>query len=118
MKQGFEPGERSVVPEHGATERPAVDGAAPHRVRERFGDRREAGAAGGERLVDLGVGVEYRRAEAREHARRFALAHGDRAGEADPQRASLHSRAARTNRRRLSSTRGSTPNHAAKPGRA
>ena len=62
------------------------------------------------------VGVEHRDAGAAERGGGGGLAHADAAGEADS--ILIGSRSAATNRRSASSTAGSTPNQARKPGTA
>ena len=106
------------VPEHPLAQYCPVDGTVPHHAGEGFADGIHRGAAQGQQGVHRGIGIVDRQAELAKHARRGRLSHPDGAGEADDHHAGQPSRSAATWRRSASSTTGSAPYQAAKPGRA
>ena len=113
----LEPAQRRRVAEHAPAQPPAVDaaGLVAHPGKCRL-DRADRGAARAEQPMHRGIGIEQRHAEPPQHRRGGALAHADRAGEAEDDHrgaASVVSTAARNSR----VTRTGAPNHASNPGR-
>ncbi len=83
MDERLEPAQLDGLVEHAFGERGTVDAGGTGRPREPgldLGDQRAFRAL---EAVDDGVGIEHRHAFGREHPRDGALAHADRAGEAE-----------------------------------
>ena len=116
MQDAFEPGERIRIAEHRLTQRHAVHGSVPHRAGKRRLDRPDGPPATRLQPVHRGIGIEHGNARPAERGRGGRLAHADPTGKAkDDHRIG---RSAATKRRNASSTSGSTPNQAWKPGTA
>lgn len=115
MQDGFEPPEGGSVAEHPCAEGAPVDRPVDDHARERRRDWRHGPTAAAEQAVHHGIGIMDGDAEAAKLRGRGALAHADRTGEADDD----HRYVSRsTSARRSGVTSGSTPNQAAKAGRA
>ena len=120
MHDALQPPERVRVREHEVPERAPVDRAAADRARKGRIDGRHGRPAGGHHAVHGGIGVEHGAPRLAQHGGGGALAHADGAGEADHagNGAPAPHNTASTLSRSASSTSGSVPNQAAKPGRA
>ena len=126
MNDPLEPGQDRPVVGNQRAQRRAVDGAAAHRFGPDCADRADRRAAAGIDRVNGRVGVVDRDAEEAQIPGRRRLAHADGAGEADnahqpaimrsPSMRSPSMRSPATAWRTSSSTAGSTPNQARKPG--
>ena len=118
MHDCLEPAERGVVGEHAFAQNRPVDGSVHHRAGECRPDIGHGGAASGEQAVHRGVGIVDRHTETAEHTGGGGLAHSDGPGEPDDHHGRQPIESAATCLRSASSTKGSSPYHPAKPGRA
>lgn len=115
MQDAFEPPKGGSVAEHPRAEGAPVDRPVDDRARERRRDRRHGPTATAEQAVDHGIGIMDGDAEAAKLRGRGALAHADGTGEADDDHCYVPRS---TSARNSGVTSGSTPNQAAKAGRA
>src|SRR5690349_1049472 len=114
MKDAFEPLQRRRIAEDARTQLAAIDAALPIGNAGKDRDHsRHRGAPRRQEAMDGGVAVVDGYAEPAKHRGGRALAHADRAGEAEND----HS-VASTARRSAGVTSGILPNQAAKAGRA
>ena len=123
MHDGFEPTQRRRVAENataefGAVDRAIADDAGKHRAN---GPDRRAVVA--QQTMYLGIGIVNGNAEPAQPLGGHGLAHADRSGEPEydhpsPGHQFVQPGASSTKRRSSGVTAGSTPNQAAKPGRA
>ncbi len=116
VQNALQPGQRIRFAQHRVTQRRPVDRAVAHRAGKRRRDRAHRPAATRLQSVHRGVRVEHRDACPAERRGGRRLPHADAAGQAEDDH--RVSRSATTNWRSSSSTRGSTPNQAWKPGTA
>lgn len=119
MKDCFEPAQSALVAEDATAELAPVDAVFSGGPRERGLDKRHRRATRTEQAVNAGIGVMDRHAQPAKHIGGRALAHADRAREAqDDHLSDGPPTVLRTAWRNPDVTSGATPNHAAKPGRA
>ena len=117
MQDAFEPAQRLGLPKNPGAQRSSVDAAGlVPRPGEGLFHKADRSTSGRQQTMHLGVGVEQRQAHAPEHCRRGALAHPDRAGQAEDDHRSVL-RVVRTAERSSRVTRTGAPNQASNPGR-
>jgi len=116
VKDRLQPGQRRAVAKDRVAQQRPVEHAVADGAGKGARDRTQGAAASRLEPVDGRVGIEDRNARAPEKGGGGRLPHADPAGQADDPHPAP--RSARTKRRNAASTTGSTPNQAAKPGRA
>ncbi len=121
MDQGFEAAQALGVAEHDGAQRRAIDRAVgAERPGKGLADGGGRSAARAVERMHAGIGVVDRHAARPEHRRGGALAHADRAGEAEDERPAHRwlPRSATMRARKSGVTAGMRPNHREKPGTA